>query len=101
MKTPAIEFTTNYVGFLPSFMKSALYNYMAFPNVDNWNDIYCTVISTGEIATVWQAVIAVDPTFPQIIECDSDDNTRWSRIPEPELVSRAIAHAVFSKLNQN
>lgn len=98
MKAPAIEFATNYIGFLPSYLKSALYNYLEFPNHDNWNDIYSYVISTGKTATVWQAVIAVDSSFPTTISKDSEDYARWDMIPSPETVSKAIAKVVFNDL---
>lgn len=98
MKAPAIEFASNYIGFLPSYLKSALYNYLEFPNHDNWDDIYSYVISTGKTATVWQAVIAVDPTFPTRISKDSEDCARWDRIPSAELVSKAIAKVVFADI---
>jgi len=96
---PAIEFAKNYVGLLPSHIKSALYNYVEFPTQDNWNDIYSTVISTGKTSTVWQAVLAYDPSFPDRIPVTAidPDNVRWPRIPSPEVFAKAIAIAIFSK----
>lgn len=102
MKAPAIEFTRNYVGMLPEWLKSALYNYLEFPNQENWNEIYSYVIHPkGKTTTVWQAVLDIDPTFPQNVSKDSSDNARWERIPSPELVQKAIAQVVFANICQN
>ncbi len=100
MKSPAIEFAVSYIGFLPSHLKSALYNYLEFPNQDNWNDIYSYVISMGKTSTVWQAVLSIDPTFPDRVLRDSEECERWERIPTPELVSKAIAKVVFDDIQK-
>lgn len=102
MKTLSIEFITNMFGFLPNHLKSALYEYMEFPNQDNWNEIYSYVISSeGKMRTVWQAVIEIDPTFKFSVPMDDEDNVRWPKIPSPELVSQAINNTVFKNLNLN
>jgi len=101
MKAPAIEFTTNMFGFLPAYIKSALYNYLEFPTHDHWEEIYSCHIANGKVSTVWQAVLAVDPTFPQTIPMDSQGNVRWPRIPSPALLQKAIANVVFNNLNLN
>jgi len=95
MKAPSIEFTFNMLGPLSPWLRSALYNYVYFPNHNNWEEIYSILISNKH--TVWQAVLAVDPTFPNSISMNSDGETRWSRIPSSELLIKAISNAVFKK----
>lgn len=97
MFTPAIEFTINYAGRLPMHVKSALYNYLEFPTADNWDDIHGIIISTGINDTVWNAVLAIDKTFPSRVSASSDGTNVWERIPTAELVQKAIANMVFFK----
>lgn len=102
MKTLSIEFTTNMFGFLPGYLKSALYEYLEFPNQDNWNEIYSYIISsTGKTTTVWQAVIAIDPSFRYSVPLDKGDVTIWPKLPTSELVAKAINKVVFENLSLN
>src|SRR5258706_10423001 len=102
MKTLSIEFTSNMFGFLPELLKSALYEYLEFAAQDNWNEIYSCVISNiGKTQTLWQAVLAVDPSFASSVSGDELDNVRWSRIPSPVLVAKAINNVVFKNLHLN
>lgn len=95
MKAPSVEFTFNMLGPLSPWLKSALYNYLVFPNLDNWKEIYHMSITNKY--TVWEAVMTVDPTFPNSITIDSDGDTQWAKIPTTELLIKAIGNAVFKK----
>jgi hypothetical protein len=89
-----VAMATNMFGHLRPEVKSALYNFIQFPNRDNWDEIYSIVISnTGKTRTVWQAVIALDPTFNVRVYTDAEENRVWPKVPTAELVSRAILNA--------
>lgn len=95
-----IEFTTNMFGFLPSYLKSALYEYIQFPNQDNWNEIYGVVITgKGKMTTVWQAVIEVDASYNVRLHTNVSGDNEWPKIPSSELLIKAINNVVFSNVN--
>ena len=97
-----IELSRNMFGFLRPYIKSALYNYIEFPSQDNWNEIYSLCIATGKITTVWQAVLDVDPTFQNRLTAGAheEDNVRWDRIPEPEVVLLALRKVIEDRINR-
>jgi hypothetical protein len=43
--------------------------------------------------TVWQAVIAVEPTFPRSGKSGRTARERWAKYPDAMTVARAIKHA--------
>lgn len=97
-KTPTlgmgVAMATNMFGHLRPELKSAIYNFLQFPTHDNWNEIYCIMISNnGKTETVWQAVIALDSSFKFSVPIDDEDNVHWRKVPSAELVSRAILNA--------
>jgi hypothetical protein len=99
-----IEFAQNPFGKLKQPLKEALYNYYEFPNNDNWNDIYGMVIATGRVATVWQAVLAIDPTFPRSIPADAwetEDAARWSRIPTRDEFVKALNYVTKIQIDKS
>lgn len=100
-----IEMSRNMFGILKAPMREALYNYYEFPNADNWNDIYAIVISSrGRISTVWQAVLAVDPSFPNRIPADAwdteNESARWTRVPSRELFVEALNIALKQNIDK-
>jgi hypothetical protein len=72
--------------------KKRILRYLEKPTEKGWDNIQCIVISEQagftRPRTVWQAVIAVDPTFPR-----SKEGKTWERIPDPFTVARAIREA--------
>lgn len=54
-----------------------------------WDDAHGIVVGGDGWTTLWQAVLAVDPTFPQSHPYGSP----WERVPTPELIRDAIRYA--------
>lgn len=100
-----IEMSRNMFGNLKPLLKEALYNFYDFPSNETWNDIYGMVIGKGKVpTTMWQAVLAVDPTFPSSIPVDAwegDDSVRWARIPDRELFVKALNFAFKQQIDKS
>lgn len=66
------------------------------PNENTWDDAYSIILNSGEWTTLWQAVCAVDPTFPKRGK-QTDVKGRviqgWSRVPDRPTLRQAIAYA--------
>ena len=64
------------------------------PCVRNWAAVYWLVISADPIATLWQAVAAVDPGCPTRLPFSSHDpERRWSGYHPSRLVLRLALRA--------
>jgi len=71
---------------------------VADPSQETWADAYSIVLAPhpGFGLTLWQAVLAVDPTFPQRGPLYGSDGTQlegWERIPTTGLLEQAINYA--------
>ena len=77
--------------------RNRLLAYYEYPNDETWDDVYnLTIMPYGHINTVWQAVCAIDATFPTRGPCVDAFGQRlepWPRIPEPELFRQALVYA--------
>jgi hypothetical protein len=62
---------------------------------ETWEDAHSIVLrDTGLGLTLWQAVIAVDPSFPKRGPSYTAGHTgRWDRIPSADLIRQAINYA--------
>lgn len=80
---------------LEESIKDRIQEYMNNPTQKGWDDIHCIVIyPTGEIQTIWQAILAIDKTFPRCQElANNKKGYVWSKIPTPELIKRALIFA--------
>ena len=95
MKTD-LSMAANIFGALKPDIVSRIEQFMAKPTERNWHDIHTIILNGDAHIGVWQAVIAIDPTFPKIGRTtDQHGNVleRWKRIPTPEQVRQAIAYA--------
>ena len=76
--------------------KRRICDYLANPTPTAWSDISGIMVNK-RLATVWQAVRRVDPSFPAMgrrYEIGSGRLLKdWERIPHPDLVLKAIEHA--------
>lgn len=95
-----LNLARNMFGTLPPDIRRRILHYLAKPTVEGWDDIHCILIGWGNGAgnaeTIWQGVLAVDPTFPTTGRAtDLQGNTveEWSRIPSAELVKQALVFA--------
>jgi len=101
--TLAIEFASNLFGSLPVESKERIKRYLNKPTHKNWDDIYCLIISDGssrKLSTIWQAVVAIDPSFPQSAGCNTsckDLKKKWPTIPSAE----TVIHAMWMQIVKN
>jgi len=89
-----IDLATNFFGPLRDSLKSRLRAVLINPNRDTWDKAYSIII--GGKKTLWQAVIAVDPTFPTIGPSETLDGRileDWKRIPTSDLILKALRWA--------
>lgn len=95
MKT--LENCENMFGKISPQYQRTIKNYITEPTFDNWDEIQCIIINPkGQMKTIWNAVIDIDPTFPRRGRAkDMDGNIirEWERIPEPFTVLQAIREA--------
>lgn len=79
-------------------VKRRIRAYLENPTYEGWDDIQGIVIRPrGTVATIWQSICAIDPTFPRIGRRTDDKGDviqEWERIPDPVLVMRAIKEQV-------
>lgn len=101
MKTLLLEFLTCLFDTYPEEKKAAIQAYLDKPTPEAWEEIYSLIINgKGKPATVWQAVLAVDPTYQQRAETFADAGLkRWHRIPTPTVLIKALQQAVFKPGN--
>jgi hypothetical protein len=99
----------NIFGPLNAESRSRLLAVLNKPSRETWNNTYSLIIAFGsESETLWQAVVAVDPSFPHTFTQRSTGpvgstpsaadkkkalDGRWSRIPTRDLILRAVRHA--------
>jgi hypothetical protein len=68
------------------------------PSVKTWDDTHGIILRSrpGLGLTLWQAVRAVDPSFPntgRVYDRSERLHQEWVRIPDTVLLARAIAYA--------
>ena len=75
--------------------RTALRNYLRAPSPTGWQAIHSLIIDR-QGTTVWQAVLAVDPTFPAAGPSWNTAGrvTDWSRVPDAVLLLRALHRAL-------
>jgi len=74
-----------------------LLTFYYFPSDDSWDECCnLTIQPYGLLNTVWQAVCAIDPTFPTRGPSEDTYGNRvelWPRIPTPEQFRNALMFA--------
>jgi hypothetical protein len=91
---------SNYHGKLSADVRARLEAVVADPSNETWDDAHSIILNAdnwpGLGLTLWQAVIAVDPTFPRVgprLAEDSRNISQWERIPTAETIRQAINYA--------
>lgn len=81
-----------------------IFRYLDNPTAKNWDDIHSITINWGAKhgapETIWQAVVAIDPSFTRISiphRGNPPAEKRWSKWPDALLVARAIRAALDQK----
>ena len=91
MKT--IDLCKNMRGDLSPDLKKEIKKYIVTPSVEQWDKVAHIIVDPSGVTTLWNAVIAVDPSFPtrgRVTDHEGRLLKDWERIPEPILVLRAI-----------
>lgn len=92
--TLALEFGSNMNGKLSPEIKARLQAVIDHPNQITWNDTFSLILNhRGRVSTLWQAVLAVNPSFTRRKCCEEE----WQQIPTQETIIKAINHAVFNQ----
>jgi hypothetical protein len=83
---------------LSSDSRVRIRKFLREPSESAWDDVY-TILVTPRL-TIWQAVCALDPSFPASVASTgshSGPSWRWTRIPDVMLVARAIREATKNR----
>jgi hypothetical protein len=80
----------NHNGSLSPDLQALFDQFFSEPTVENWDRLASLIINPGSMrrGTVWQAVVAVDPTFQR-----SKGKEGWLRAPDALTVARAVKEA--------
>jgi hypothetical protein len=95
--------TTNVFGPVEPETQKRITAYMAKPSAKLWDDIHSIIIHwPGKPNTIWQAVVAIDPTFPKSGQPVPYGIIRrpehvWRRWPDAFTLARAIKAALASE----
>jgi hypothetical protein len=89
---------TNMFGKLTPDLLARLDAVVDNPTEETWDDAYSIIIATSPRSlTLWQAVLRVDPTFPNSGPVYGDGGSRisgWTAIPSRDVLLAAIERAV-------
>jgi hypothetical protein len=95
-----LDLASNVFGRLPLRIRQRLQAVVDSPNQDTWDDAYSIILNGRTFMTLWQAVIAVDPTFPRsgpVTTCDGNgrelSRETWARVPARDVLLRALRYA--------
>jgi hypothetical protein len=93
-----LDLARNMFGKLAPVYRTRLRAVLYHSTEDTWNDAYSIILNphVGMGLTLWQAVLAVDPSFPKVgPSTDSRGRVvkRWSRIPSQALLLAALQYA--------
>lgn len=91
-----LELARNVFGKLRPEYKRALRAVLYHPTEETWEEAHSIIVGADGWMTLWQAVIAIDPTFPKVgPRTDSRGRIveRWRRIPSQNLLMAALQYA--------
>lgn len=91
MKT--LENCDNLFGKISPQIQKRIKRFINEPTADNWDDISGIIIKGNSTTTIWQAMVAYDPTFPnkgRTTDTEGNVIKEWERIPTPFEVLKAI-----------
>jgi len=79
----------NVFGGLKGDVRNRLLAVLNNPCQRTWSDAHTIIIAGTKMTSLWQAVLAVDPTFPSSKPCDE----AWPCVPDQFTLCRAIKAA--------
>lgn len=89
-----VDEVSNMSGRLEGEARDSLIAVLANPTQETWSEAFRLIISNERLLTLWQAVVAVDPTFQKSLVDDY-----WDRIPDYDTISSALRYAVTGDLS--
>lgn len=94
---PNLAFARNMLGQpLKPISKQRIEAFLRCPCYPHWNECYSIVLNGASMMTLWQAVIAIDPTFPRsgpVTDQHGKVLADWAKIPTADQVKEAIYYA--------
>lgn len=95
MELKLLDGLTNMFGPMAKTEHAKLRDLIIEPTETRWEECYSIILrGDGKFLTLWQAVIAIDPTFPRTGPLiGSRKLESWSRIPDRDLIISAIRYA--------
>lgn len=91
-----LDMARNMLGRLRPKERTRLRAVVYHPTEETWEDAHSIIVGADGHTTLWQAVIAVDPTFPRegpAIDARGRLVGRWKRIPSQDLLLEALKYA--------
>jgi hypothetical protein len=91
-----LNLASNLFGPLSDEIRTRLGAAIEQPGEQTWDDVHSIILNRRKMTTLWQAVIAVDPTFPRTGPATAADGrclSGWARTPDRELLVQAINYA--------
>jgi hypothetical protein len=102
-----LDGANNMFGPLSPDIRIRLLRYLDRPTAAGWEDIFSIILNArvGLGITCWQAVLAVDPSFPASAPAGGIGERvspvkKWPRFPDAILLARAIKWAVAQQGRQ-
>jgi hypothetical protein len=98
-----LQGANNMFGPIGPDIRARLVRYLERPSAAGWDDVHSIIINDAAKhpapRTVWQAVIAVDRTFPKMsrsaaLDQQMEPAEKWDRWPDAILLARAIKYAL-------
>lgn len=94
-----IDRCTNMFGKLTPDVRERLLAVIRNPTPVTWDNAYSIVVS-GVMRTLWQAVIKIDPEMPTVAGSGSSPLQRWHYVPNATTIIMAINNAVIANQGQ-
>jgi hypothetical protein len=91
-----LDLAQNMFGSLKPEIKNRIRKLYTNPTATTWEDAHCIIVGHDRFMTLWQAIIAVDPTFPRMGRATDQEGKvidEWKRIPDQTLIRKALYYA--------
>jgi len=91
-----LNFASNVWGKLNGLAKARIQAFVDNPTTETWDECHTLILNGKTFLTLWQAVIAVDPSFPKTGRCEDVKGLMlkdWKAIPTVETLRKAIFYA--------
>lgn len=91
-----LDLARNMFGHLKPRERTRLRAVLYQPTEQTWDDAYSIIVGADGWMTLWQAVLAVDPSFPKVgpsTDVRGRRVSRWKKIPDQETLVTALRYA--------